>query len=379
MISYVPQVLFDISFAAIICLSIPLIGIATFHIFFSRIKSKGLEIFAYGSGIGVALYAVVGLIIGNLSSNSQPAAIIILLLLNAAAILYWTKTKLRSQLQSDAKEITVTWSSWFLLSILCIGISNLTIKFPDNLFDGPYVIKNHNLHVKIQTINGHLPADNYLPYLVGEFFLRDISFADERPLMPGQEVSNRPILMALVSIPFRAALDPPPKQVGSLQKFKYAGSVWPDVGTLGDDRYFRQFLVVGIVLNAMIIIGAGLLFRSLGLSLRYTFIGLLLITFSPYYISQVLFTWPKALAAFYLLLAIHALSFRGWSIVAGVFAALAYLSHPYAIVFAASFGLYLLFQSVKDGYLGRKIFLSPLFKYSLAFFLVVLPTSCFRP
>ncbi len=370
----VAQLFFDFAYATLICIFLPLTGISILHLLTARNITDGLGILAYGSAIGTVVFAIFGLVVGNLESHHQTVSISIILLLNVVSIVYWVKADVPAWLrQSNVKRISAAWLYWLLLSVLCIAISHLSIKFPDNLFDGPYVIKNHNLHVKIQTITGHLPADNYLPYIVSEFFLRDISFKNERPLMPGQEISNRPILMALIAIPFRAALDPPARQEGPLPKFKYVGTSWPDVGSLGVDRYFSQFLVVGIVLNAMILIAAALLFKSMGLRRKYLLLGLLLIVFSPYYISQVLFTWPKALAAFYLLLAVHALCYKGWNAVAGILSALAYLSHPYAIVFAASYGLYLFVQSLRDGYVGRALLHSPAARYTAMFFLMILP------
>jgi hypothetical protein len=339
---------FDIFFATLLSISIPFVGIAALDLIARRINFNRLEILAYGSGVGVVLYAAIGLVVGNLPSLHQPVAIALIVSVNIFAAFYWLKAQLLDKFKGhSAYGIRTAWVAWLFLSLVCIVFSHITIKFPDNLFDGPYVIKNHSLHVKVQTMTGHLPADNYLPYLVGEFFLRGISFKDERPLMPGQEIANRPILMALVSIPFRAALDPSPRQHGPLSKFQYVGSSWPDVGKLGEDRYFSQFLVVGIVLNALLILGATLLFNSFGLKNNYAIAGLILIIASPYFISQVIFTWPKALAAFYILIAIHALSIRGWVATAGLLTALAYNSHPYAIVFAGSFGLYLFLKSPK--------------------------------
>jgi len=350
------SVLFDAIFAALLTASLPFIGIAALYAFADRFNFNRLEIFAYGSGIGVLFYAVIGLLVGNMPSHQQPVAIALLLGVNAVAAVYWLKAGIFSRLKSDATQgVTAAWSAWLLLALLCIVISHAAIKFPDDLFDGPYVFKNHNLHVKVQTITGHLPADNYLPYLVEEFFLRDISFKNEHPILPGQEVSNRPILMALAAIPFRAALDPPPRQNGPLPKFQYVGTAWPDVGALGEDRYFRQFLVVGIVLNAMVVLGAALLFKSFGLTRAFMSAGLILLVVNPYFISQVIFTWPKALAAFYILLAIHALSVRGGPAMAGLFAGLAYLSHPYAVVFAGSFAFYLAYQAKKNALSFRQL------------------------
>lgn len=360
---------FDLIFAVLLTISIPLIGISVLHFVASRIMMNPFEKFIYGAGIGVGLYAVIGLIVGILPSFHQPVAIVLIVAINIWAIGYWLKEELLVPfIQNASVGLATIWAAWLIMVLVCIVFSSATIKFPDDLFDGPYVIKNHNLHVKVQTMTGHLPADNYLPYLVSEFFLRGISFKEERPLMPGQEIANRPILMALITIPFRAALDPPPRRNNPLPKFQYLGTWWPDVGILGEDRYFRQFLVVGIVLNAMIILGAALLFNSSGLTNRYSLAGLLLIIANPYFISQVIFTWPKALAAFYLLLAIHALSVRKWTVISGVLTALAYLSHPYAVVFAGSFTLALAWKSQK-----MKLLSQPVVHYLAAFAATIAP------
>lgn len=71
-----------------------------------------------------------------------------------------------------------------------------------------------------------------------------------------------------------------------------------------------------------------------------------MIASSPYFIAQTLFTWPKSLAGFFLILGAYTLLSRRSVFVAGVLAGMAYWSHPYAIVFAGCFGLYIL---LRDG------------------------------
>ncbi|RZA20289.1 MAG: hypothetical protein EOP02_18165 [Proteobacteria bacterium] len=249
-----------------------------------------------------------------------------------------------------------------------MAIALMPVRFPAELPDGPYVIKNHHLHVKVQVMMGAFPADNYLPFLASEFLLRDIQFAFERPLMPGQELSNRPVLMSLVTVPFRAVIDPPPKAQIALPRFQYVGQDWPDVGSLGEDDAFRQFLAVGIVLNSTLMLAAALLLSRSGLRIGYVVAGLALIATSPYFIAQTLFTWPKELAGFFLILAACILLARRHSWVAGFFAGMAYWSHPYAIVFAGCFGLYLL---VRDGI--RTENLRALALYALALLACVVP------
>lgn len=337
--------------------SIFCVGTATASVTLDK-KLKGLEFVAYGCALGVFVHALIGLLIVATPFNKHYLAIFLLISANTASLYRHINLQLtQKNSEITSKDVALTMSFWVLFSFASIAITSLPIHFPDNLVDGPYVIKNHHLHVKIQTITGHLPADNYVPYLVSEFFLRDISFKDERPLMPGQEVSNRPILMALTAMPFRAMLDPPPRQDGGLGKFSYVGTEWPDIAKLGEDRYYSQFLAVGIALNAMLLIGAALLFRSFLLSRVTTCIGLLLIVTSPYFISQTLFIWPKALAGFFVLLSLHAIRFNKSVLLAAIFSALAYWSHPYAVVFAGSIALYLLIQRIR-GFIPLRAFVA---------------------
>jgi hypothetical protein len=349
--------------------SILSVGIATAHLVLKRKSTKGRELLAYGAGLGVALHGAIGLTTVCLPGPYQVNATLLLAGSNFLAVWYWHRNAIISKLGGQGWfEPGAMVSGWLSIIVVCVAISHAPVKFPEPLFDPMYAFKNHNLHVKIQTITGHFPADNFIPYAVGEFLLRDIQFSEERPLLPGQEVSNRPILMALAVLPFRAAMDPPEVFSGPLPKFQFVGSTWPDASVLGEDRYFRPFLIVAIVLNATLILGAGLLFFEFGLSRWYAVAGIALLVTSPYVISQVIFTWPKAMAACFIFLAMHALVYRcRWGL-AGLLTGLAYLSHPFAVVFAVSFGLYATFKQGPKHMLSRDVW-----AYGSAFLLCVIP------
>jgi hypothetical protein len=331
-------------------------------------RFQGLRLVCYGVAVGILAHGLLGLVVAAVGWKPQLLAAGSLVAGNALALVIWHRRGIARQLWQSLGRLDVfAIGAWLAFSCMCIGICELPIQFPAVLIDGPYVIKNHRLHVKIQTMTGDLPGDNYVPYLVSEFLLRGISFKEERPLMPGQEVSNRTILMALVAVPFRAALAPPPVQTEPLGKFEYVGTQWPDVGKLGRDGYFRQFLVVGIMLNATLLLGASLLFRSHG-SDKLLVMGILLMVFNPYIISQTIFTWPKALAGFFILLAIDAFITENSPALGAFFVALAYHSHPYAIVFAGSFGLYVVYEA-----LWRRVPWKDVILYMAIFALLVAP------
>jgi hypothetical protein len=362
----ISHLLIDSLLALVVCGWLLLTGIGALRLLTSRFQ--GLQLVCYGVGVGILANGLVGLIVAAVGWQPRLVAAVLLSASTIGSLWIWSRRRIVQELRASLGWMDRTAVlAWVAFACLCVGITHLNIQFPPVLFDGPYVFKNHRLHVKIQTMTGHLPADNYIPYVVCEFLLRGISFKAERPLCPGQEVSNRTVLMALAAVPWRAVVEPPPRQEGPLGTFEYVGTQWPDVEQLGKDKYFRQFLVVGIVLNATLLLGASLLFKNHS-SDKLLGIGILLLVSNPYVISQTIFTWPKALAAFFILLAIDAFVREKSPVLGAFFLALAYHSHPYAIVFAASFGLYLICQA-----LGRRALWKDAVLYIVVFALLVAP------
>jgi|GEM_PF-445428 len=320
--------------------SILFVGAAGLKIF--RARFTGLELLSFGAGFGVLIHGLAGLAIALSPAKQMTARVLFLVIWSAAAVGLWRQriagngSRARFHGWREAG-IRPTLAILGLFIVSCVCLTHLQIRFPRVLPDGPYVFKEHSLPVKLQVLTGGLPADNYIPFVVQEYFLRDISFAREHPILPGQEVSNRTILMALTAAPFRAALKSPPRRETPLDRFTYAGTECPDVSVFMKGDGFRRFLAVGIVLNALVLLGAALVISAHGpRSLLVP--GLLLLATSPFYLSQTIFTWPKCLAAFFLLLALHSLARGKSSIWVAAAGALAYHSHPYATVFLLGFG-----------------------------------------
>lgn len=232
----------------------------------------------------------------------------------------------------------IFFGGYVILSALALAMALWPVALPKNLMDGPYVAKQNVLGVRVQYITGNLPADNSIPHVVSEYLLRDISFKSERPIMPGQEVSNRPILASLVILPFRAAVDMPQQWQGSMPRFDYVGSSWPDFSVLMEaDRSYLVSLTVGVALNGLLLLALGsfaVRVNRMSGWLALAVVGMILT--SPYFLFQTLFTWPKSLAAFFILFAFVAEQKIRSSVLAGICLGLAYLSHPYAIVFFAA-------------------------------------------
>lgn len=336
-----------------------------------RSKSKGVDALAYGAAMGILAHAFIGLVIALGIFPSRWVGGFALICGNIASLIYWIRYKRPDFFDLLADKFSIIGIvGAFSAVVFSLFMAFLPVKMPDILIDGPYVIKNNNIHVRIQHITGDLPADNVIPHIVSEFFLRHISFKIERPVLPGQEVSNRPVLMSLVVLPFRDLIDPPEKQIERLARFSYVGTSWPDVAPLADNRPFIQFLAIAVVLNAMLVLSIAFVMSRFEFSVGVAVLAIGTFVASPYFLSQILFTWPKALAGFFLLLSLCEILGRKRAYVIGLLAAGAYWSHPYAIVFAFSFFVYLLFCDEKNYFTSRIIFSA---KYIFAWVVAVLP------
>jgi hypothetical protein len=128
--------------------------------------------------------------------------------------------------------------------------------------------------------------------------------------------------MSLVALPFRTVLTWNSTWPGTLGKFLYVDSEWPDVESLNDDGSFDQFLVIGILLNALLLLGLIVFFSEWSPASALP-IAVLLWSTTPYFISQTIFTWPKALAGFFLVLAWDSLRRNRAAAVVALLAALA--------------------------------------------------------
>ena len=120
--------------------------------------------------------------------------------------------------------------------------------------------------------------------------------------MPGNEVSNRTILMSLVALPFRVALGAP-RDHPQLGTYNYVGREWPDVSKLYTGGYFEQFAVVGLVLNSLMLARAICFLLQPWRKFHVLPLATVLYVTNPYFIGQTIYTWPKALAGFFILLA----------------------------------------------------------------------------
>jgi hypothetical protein len=284
------------------------------------------------AGVVVAVTMTLGWIGAVTDAHGSVAALLLLPALGLAGCTVWF-------LRRDLIE---AWP----IAAMAAGVAAFGLLFlvmldpaPFPTPDGPYVYKDPTLAVEVQRWSGDLPPDNLLPTAVAAFLVDDVDFRRHRPIMPGQEVTNRTVgAPLLISAVMRLGDDPFPKD--SVGRFDYVGSSWPDVRTHLTSARERLGLSIGIMLNALIVLPIGGLahvaIRNRKLALLTT--GVLVA--SPLLVVQTFFTWPKAATAFGVLTALLAVvaadrpsgDLRG-DMAIGFFCALAGWMHPMGFLF----------------------------------------------
>jgi hypothetical protein len=337
-------------------------GIAPLRVF---TKLRGIELIGYGAAVGVSLHGLFGWAIAAApGARGFSIAVLIALTLVSAGYLIWRRV-LPELWNALSGPIKLALAGWLLLLLLCLGLLHVSVKPPRPLSEGIDIFKTPTTNVTVQYLTS-LPADNYIPFAVSEFFLRGISFQKVRPILPRAEVSNRTVLMSLVALPFRAALGAPYDHP-ALGTFHFVDRDWPDVSKLNTNGAFEQFSVIGLVLNSLLLLGAITFCNGMGAGPVAAFATLLYVT-NPYFIGQTIYTWPKALAGFFILLAWHSIRAGHRPAVVAVLVGVAFHCHPYALAFAGWIGLFYLVQ-----WWRQKSGLPSLLIYFFIFIVTLLP------
>ncbi len=299
---------------------------------------RGARLIAYGAAVGIVWQALLGFAV-VVNRGARVSVIILSASAALGATFYlWRAGGFRDIARSLSAPVRGALALWAAFVILCVALTHLAVRLPAELPDGRYIFKEDTLPVRLQYLTS-LPADNFLPYAVSEYFLRRIPFRKEHPILPGQEVGNRTVLLSLVALPYRAALGLPPRSKGPLPRFNYVKKEWPDTSVLYREDFYRQFLVVGIFLNSLLLLGLIAAFAGVWRDPRILPWAAILFCTNPFLITQTIFIWPKALAGFFLLLAWMAFRRGDHPVIVGAAVALACHAHPLAQVFAAGLGL----------------------------------------
>lgn len=358
-----PPLLADYLILFWVVVSVLSIGIA---LCFRFTRLQGIELIGYGAGAGVLVHGIFGLLIA-LNRHLRHTVGILVICGAAWAVGYLVRRRVWSALAvSLSRPLRLALMLWLSFLALCIALVHVDVRWPAVLPDGQYFFKKHTLNVKIQYLAG-LPADNAIPHIVTEFFLRDISFKKEHPILPNNEVSNRTILMSLVALPFRAVLGWGQGREKGFGTYRYVDKDWPDFERLNEDKSFNHFLVVGAFLNSLMLLGLLVLFSNLEPLKSFPVAVLLYIT-NPYFIGQTIFTWPKAMGAFFVLLCWNSVRRNHDAKIVGLAAALAYHCHPANLAIAGAVGLWYGIKAWRE-----KGSFRPVLEYGVVFLLMILP------
>lgn len=329
-------------------------------------RLQGIELIGYGAGAGVVVHGIFGLLIA-LNRHLRHSVGLLAICGAALALGYLIRRRVWRDLKATlSAPLRLALMLWLLLLVACIALAHVDVRWPDTLPDGQFVFKKHTLNVKIQFMVG-LPADNSIPHIVTEFFLRDVSFKTEHPILPENEVSNRTILMSLVALPFRAVLGWGQGRQNSLGTFSYVGKEWPDVEKLGDDKSINHLFIIGLFLNSLMLLGLLVLFSNFEAPKSIPVAALLYIT-NPYFIGQTIFTWPKAMAGFFVLLSWNSARRNHDPKIVGLATALAYHCHPASLAVAGGLGLCYGIRAWR-----QKSSFRPMIEYGAVFLLMILP------
>lgn len=244
----------------------------------------------------------------------------------------------------ERKNSSQDWPStyliwWGTLLLVLVTGSSLLVREPDSLVDGPYPFKYINPATRIQIGMLDMPADNALPAYVTEYLARNVSFRQHSPIMPGQEVSNRPILTSFVLFPFRLVFGGEINSPNEIPKLSYVGGQWPDIGPLISKRSWAVAIALTIALNSTLFLALAALAIELGLSRRLALLSAVIYAVSPYFLLHTIFTWPKNIAASLITLSLLLYLRPGVrdNGMALVIVAIAFHFHPYALPFVGAF------------------------------------------
>ncbi len=282
--------------------------------------------------IGIILFSVEGILLFVLSHFSN----INLKIVSLFFIIIFTLLLLKNLRQFihffDKKEISI-----YLLIFSFIWIfTYLPIKPPAEFYDGPYVWKDWNLVTKLQRGAVDYPPDNAIPAIAASYLFKNISFNDFKPIAPGQEVGNRPILLSFAALGPKYLIQPHSNSKTDLPSFEYVGQLWPDGLSSVSDLDFRIFLATALPFNSSIFfLFLWYLKRFNNKSpTRYTYFIVSLLGLAPIFVFHTFFTWPKNVAAFFACLGTYLffqsrIKYR--MLLSGLYLSIAFLFHPLVI------------------------------------------------
>ncbi|PZR71188.1 MAG: hypothetical protein DLM73_16190, partial [Chthoniobacterales bacterium] len=119
---------------------------------------KGMELIGYGTGAGVLIHGLLGLLIG-LGWHLRHFFAVLAVLGAALAVNYLIRRRIWRELaESLNRSMRLALGLWLFLLVLCPALVRVEVRWPATLPDGTYIFKKHGLNVKVQYLTT-LPAD----------------------------------------------------------------------------------------------------------------------------------------------------------------------------------------------------------------------------
>lgn len=218
-----------------------------------------------------------------------------------------------------------------LMSLLPTLVISLSVDQSNQKFfpDPSYNSSNNysTLNVKVLNFAQTQANDNYIPYRQAQFFSNNSdpgkdSFINEW----GVSFFQRTILMgSATSAMYTLLNDNPP-----------IAYIWSPVGQDPDHTYVK-FQVFSHILNSLLVIPAALLISKF-FDRKTANLSVIFIAISHFYLYNSIFSWPKSLATFFVLISFYLLlegKIRG-TVLAGLISGVAYMAHDLGIIFIAT-------------------------------------------
>ena len=276
------------------------------------------EVLTMGFGLMVAIGGLLSLLYELPDPSLDIEAATMLLLVFSA----WRLR--RSQLVAKVKSADKFGLYCMLASfILAISIALLPVQQGDVLFliAPPY-------HTRLM----FLPGDMILPYRTAQFLINHLDVSTTTFYCCGWQIYDRTPLMGLAGA-----------YLLGLFRINVAASpvFWGAPQQVVDSSGLYEFWAAGTLLQSSMILSGYLLIKAL-FHERVARLAAMFLVLNPFILVFTFYTSPKSMAAYFILLFYYCIVKQRYLPLAGVFAGLAVLSHPYALLYLPGGVLFLI-------------------------------------
>jgi len=268
------------------------------------------ERFVLGPALMTPLLALLGLANYALPSIGRIFNLISEIFIIFLGIYYFIRLRLYKDLAGSDRFGLNSTLALFIFAWLYVTLPALPSTIPF-LFGEPW-------HTRVP----FLPGDQVLPFRVAQFVLNQANLETVEFYCCGWLISDRPPLMGLIAAFFLA----------TAQIKVSLAPVWgisaEQVATSG----YPEFQMVGIWLDSLLILSGYLLIKRI-MHRRVAQIVASILLINPFILWNTFYTSPKSMGAYFVFLFFILLIEGKHTKLAGLMAALAYLSHQYVLVY----------------------------------------------